>query len=287
MSTASSARQVVLRGWPGLDHYKAPRAPTGYVRRLGDRAALVLTTAAEASHVPERFGLGAFLEIGGPSVVRAGIIVPDRLVHDDPAALDAVSAWGRSYPVSSPKGRLPWEIVTLGSFFHPRSGQFVRRAYSGAGWCIGADLGRIFGLCAEHWLGRNEPHADGFEVWLPGWGKEHDRGRWKRVSPHRPSLWVTSQRVGWRVEFGPCEKDHGKRVNGRLWRGAFLDVLSVAYALDADRGASFAEHGANVGLNLAELPIAVTVDAGGAALVAQAVTDIHELAVALEQVGLS
>src|SRR5664280_1612932 len=132
--------------------------------------------------------------------------------------------------------------------FHPRSGLFNRRAYSGAGWCVGADLGRTFGLCAEHFAGQNEPNADSFEVWLPGWGKEHDRGRWKRVSPHRPSLRATSERVGWRIEFGPCEKEHGKRVDGRLWRGAFLDVLSVAYALDADRGASFAEHGAHAGL---------------------------------------
>jgi hypothetical protein len=243
----------------------------------------VVTAAAEAGRVPERFGLGAFLEIAGPSIVRAGIIVPDQIDHDA-AALEAITAWGCSNSVSSPKGRLPWETVTLGSFFDPRSGLFARRAYNGAGWCIGADLGRTFGLCAEHWLGRNEPHSDGFEVWLPGWGKEHERGRWKRASPHRPALRVASERVGWRIEFGPCAKGNGKRVDGMVWRGAFLDVLSVAYALDADRSASFAEHGANLGLALAELPLAVTVDADGAAAVARAVSDIHDMVLTLDRV---
>lgn len=287
MSTTPPVRQVVFRGWPGLDQYKAPTAPTGHADRLGGKAALVLTTAAQSGHVPERFGLGAYLEIAGPSVIRAGIIVPDRLGHDDPGALEAITAWGWSHSLSSPKGRLPWETVTSGSFFHPRSGLFARRAYTGAGWCIGADLGRTFGICAEHWLGRNEPHADGFEVWLQGWGKEHDRGRWKRASPHRPPLRMDSQRVGWRVEFGPCEKDHGKRVNGRMWPGAFLDVLSATYALDADRSASFPEHGANFGLDLTELPLAVSTDDAGACTMARAVTDIHALALTLDRVDIS
>jgi hypothetical protein len=287
MSTTPPVRQVVFRGWPGLDHYQAPTVPTGHADRLGDKAALVLAAAAEVGQVPERFGVGAFMEIAGPSVIRAGIIVPDRLEHDDPAALDAIAAWVDTQPLSSPKGRLPREIVTLGSFFHPRTGLFARRTYSGAGWCIGADLGRTFGICAEHCLGRNEPHADGFEVWLPGWGKKHDRGRWKRASPHRPPLRVTSHRVGWRVEFGPCEKDHGKRVNGRMWRGAFLDVLSVAYALDADRSASFVEHGTNLGLDMAELPLTVTVDPDGACAVARAATNIHALALILDRVDVS
>jgi hypothetical protein len=67
-----------------------------------------------------------------------------------------------------------------------------------------------------------------------------------------------------------------------LWRGAFVDVLSAAYALDADRGASFAEHAENFGLDPLGLPLAVTVDECGAAQLAGAVAAIHELAVVLD-----
>jgi hypothetical protein len=59
-------------------------------------------------------------------------------------------------------------------------------------------------------------------------------------------------------------------------------VLSLAYALDADRSASFTEHCANFGLAPTELPIAVAVDDDGASRVAGAVVAIHSLAVVLD-----
>jgi hypothetical protein len=108
------------------------------------------------------------------------------------------------------------------------------------------------------------------------------------VSPNRPELWVSQRRVGWQVEFAPCGKDdegrqYGKSVAGRMWRGAFIDVLSLAYGLDADRSATFGEHRHNFGLAPVELPLTVAVDADGAAVVVEAVQAVYELVVVLDE----
>jgi hypothetical protein len=270
--TGGPYQVVNVRGWPGLGSYQAPRVPAADVPRLGERNDLVLVAAGAAGKTPERFGLGAFYEIAGPSVVCAGIIVADDASSDQ---VQAVRAWAQANPIDGLGGPVPWSVLTLSEFYDPRSGPFVRRAYSGAGWCIGADLGRVFGLAAEHYGARMGRNGDSFEVWLPGWGKEHERGCWKRISPHRPSLRLTSRRVGWHIAFGPCERGQGKYHKGTLWRGAFLDVLTVAYALDADRGASFSEHCASLGLTASDLPVTVTIDGDGAAQMAAAVDAVH------------
>jgi hypothetical protein len=247
--------------------------------------ALVVVAAAEAGHMPERFGLGAYLVVAGPSVVGAGLVVPDDL---DRRARRTLESWASSHPVTTTTGPRPWSVVTLSQFYDPFVGEFIRRAYSGTAFCVGADLGRVFGLAAEHWGPRRGAHSDSWEVWLPGWGRRHPDGRWMRRSPHRPALRVAARRVGWQVEFGPCGTDAdgataGKRVRGRIWPGRFLDVLSLAYALDGDRSASFAEHCANFGLEASELPLSGSVDDEGAAAMADAVLSVHALAVGLDR----
>src|ERR1019366_1486656 len=63
----------------------------------------------------------------------------------------------------------------------------------------------------------------------------------------------------------------------------FIDVLSLAYALDGDRGASLSEHRENFDLSPVELPVSVALDAAGAAQITQAVLAVHELAVTLDE----
>jgi len=276
--TSDGYQVVNVRGFPGLGHYTRPTVPAAYAPRLGDQVDLVIVAAAEAGQTTACFGLGAFYEIAGPSVVCAGIVVPDDLGHDE---LGAIGAWAKAHPLDGLKGSVRWSVLTLSDFYDPRSGPFVRRAYSGAGWCIGADLGRVFGLAAEHVGARNRANADSFEVWLPGWGKQHARGRWKRVSPNRPSMRMSSRRVGWHISFGPCANGAGKYVKGSLWRGAFLDVLTVAYALDADRGATLPEHYASLGVAATDIPLTVPVDGHGAAQMAAAVDAVHRFMLAV------
>jgi hypothetical protein len=72
-------------------------------------------------------------------------------------------------------------------------------------------------------------------------------------------------------------------VDGRLWRGAFVDLLSLAYSLDGDRGAGFGDHRRNVGLPAFDLPLQVPMNTTGAAQVAAAVRALHETALALDE----
>jgi hypothetical protein len=138
------------------------------------------------------------------------------------------------------------------------------------------------GLMAEHVVPRQGERQDGWDLWMPGWGTRGGRGNVHRASPHRPCLRVEARRVGWQVSFGPCNKGYGKYVGVRQWRGAFVDVLALAYALDADRGASFGEHRANFGFDPVELPVTATPDAVGAEQMVAAITAVHEMALALD-----
>jgi deoxycytidine triphosphate deaminase len=270
---------VQVRGWPGTDGYKLPRGIPPYTRRLFERNGLVVFAAAKKGSVPEEFGLGGFLIVAGASVVRMGIIVPDDC-HQD--VIDAIEDLAAEAWTGTTTGVSRWEIHTLSAFFDPRSGVFATTAYTGACFTIGADLGRFFGLTAEHLVPRAAPFRDSWEIWPPRWGAIHARSRVKRASPHRPPLRATARRSGWAIDFGPCEVGNGKHVGGRMWRGEFIDVLTLAYVLDADRGASFGEHRRNVGLSDVTLPLTVTVDAHGAAEVANAVGAIHEHVVVLD-----
>jgi hypothetical protein len=290
---APGERVVLLRGWPGCDRRRPPPAPSRQAPRLWQRNAIVVFAAARLDRsrpgvaTPERLGLAAALVTCGPSVSTGCVIVGDDLAATD--ELGRLQDWAATHALATTIGPRPWQVATLGEFFDPGAsaeGQpwaFTPNAYSGAGFCIGADLGRTFGLAAEHCSPRRGQHYGGWELWLPGWGRPHDRGRWKRVSPHRPPLRLMARRVGWQVEFGPCEQGNGKQHQGRVWRGDFVDVMSLGYALDADRGASFAEHCADFGVPAFELPLAVDVDPVGAEQVTGAVAAIHALAVALDE----
>ena len=270
-----------MRGGPGSDGWRPPTAPPGYATRLSDRHGLVLAMASELGVTQERFGLGAFLVVEGRSVLDAGVIIADDL---EAGTLEEIEGWASHQRMTTSAGRRRFRVVTLPEFFDPRKpGVFTQTAYSGVGWVIGADLGRIFGLTAEHVVERTGRNQGSWECYPPGWGVLHERNRVKRSSPHRPPLRLTPRRVGWQVEFGPCEKRCGKYVDGRQWRGAFVDVLSLAYALDADRGGSFSEHRENFGLESVELPISVSTDVCGACRMADAVMAVHKLAIELDE----
>ncbi len=292
VTAASTDRVVLLRDWPGLVGWSAPTEPAAQVSRLWQRGALVLHAAARRDAVPECFGLGVALVVAGRSVAAGCLIVPDDLAETDPAALAAITRWANAHSLG--ETARSWRVVTLSSFFDPfatveaQPWAFQPNAYSGAGFVVGAELGRTLGLCAEHSAPRRGKAGGSWDLWLPGWGIAHDDGGWKRRSPHRPALRLTARRVGWQVEFGPCGQDAqgkvaGKHHKGRVWRGAFVDLASAAYVLDADRGASVAEHCEDFGLPAVNLPVTVNVDESGAAEMANAAQALHAFALVLDE----
>jgi hypothetical protein len=128
-----------------------------------------------------------------------------------------------------------------------------------------------------------------WELWLPGWGKVHDRGRIKRVSPHRPCLRVRARRVGWQVEYGPVnlKKGYGMAEGASYRHGEFLDLMTAAYVLDADRGASYAEHRENFNLAPENLPLYVTLDRAGLSTLADVVRGMHAFSLVLDVAGFT
>lgn len=286
----TTPRHVVqVRGWPGLDGYRPPPSARGHADRLSDRIAMVMAVAALADSMPESFGLGAYLVVSGATVLHALMAVPDSCPR---SIRSIIGRWAAANAIDTVCGPRPWQVVTLSEFCDPKATvasspwAFAPRVYTGRGIVVGIELGRIFGLMAAHCIARRGRNADGWEVWLPGWGFARPTGV-RRSSPHRPPLWVRPRRVGWRVQFAPCGSDKGvpagKRVDGRPWPGSFVDGLSLAYGLDADRGASYAEHRANFGLSAVELPVVTTLDAAGATQMAAAVSGVHEFALALDE----
>ena len=269
---------VEFRGWPDVP-WRAPTRHKGAHPRFGDRIGLIFHVASGPQETASMMGLGAYLLVAGRTVLEAGLIVPDGTSR---ALRGWVHTWAKRHPIDTVRGPVSWCDLTCSEFFEPYGGPFARTVYAGRAFCIGADLGWSFGLAASHWHPRAEPYKDTWVIWLPGWGKSHDRGRWKRVSPHRPCLYVTPRRVGWQVSFGPVEKGNGKWHNGMPWVGDFVDLHSLAYSLDADRGASYSEHRENFGLEPLELPIAVTCDTRGATEVTRAVLGLHEFSLILD-----
>jgi hypothetical protein len=256
---------------------------------LTDRNAVVFF-GAETDAGP----LGAALLTAGPSVVDLALMVPDDLVESEPELVAEMTAWGREHPVLTSLGPRAWKLLTLSGFFDPTatvaSGRFAfaPNAYTGRCFVVGADLGGFFGMVSPH-VGaaigstRSKRWRGGWRLYLPGWGAKRSNGKWYRASPHRPELMVKARRVGWQVGFGPCGIDENGRPQGKATPGEFVDVMTLAYAIDADRGASFGEHRANLDLAPVELPLTVTMGADGAASVVNAVLAVHELALALDQ----
>lgn len=100
----------------------------------------------------------------------------------------------------------------------------------------------------------------------------------------------TLERVGANLQWDRCPSGFGKWEDDQPWRHAFIDVLSLAYSLDADRGVSFAQHCVDLGLPATEMPLAVADDGSGAALGSQDREDLHgvqDRALGLRVGGLS
>ncbi len=277
---------VILRGSPGMRSWSAPgREHRG--RTLASQVSLYWHAAADASRDGDTFGLMAALVARGILLLHGILVVPDDC---DPATLRAIRRWAATHTIDTPTGPAPWRVVTLREFFDPfatreatdekdaKPWAFVPNAYNrGAGPIVGADQGRIVGLVAEHVEVRTGRSAGSWQAWLPGWGTPRpEHGDIGRVSPHRPPLWVTPRRKGWTVRFAPCEKGFGTRP------APFLDLLSAAYAMDADRSGGFVDHARHFRITAEPLPVTVSLDATGADRIAEAVRSVHALALQVD-----
>ena len=279
-----SERPVILRGSPGTDGWKPPGAEHRG-RSLALQVSLSWHAAADAYADDDRFGLMAALVARGRLVMHGLVVVPDDLAARGPAALAGIRQWAAAHPLDTLTGPAPWRVVTLSEFFDPRATReatpwaFVPNAYNrGAGPVVGADHGRTVGLVAEHVERRKGRNVGSWQVWPPGWGTPRpEHGDIGRVSPHRPPLWVSSRRKGWSVRFAPCPGGFGTRP------APFLDLLTAAYALDADRSAGFVDHARHFDIETTELPVAAPVDAAGAARMADAVRSVHAVALACDE----
>ena len=279
---------IILRGSPGIEGWEPPgREHRG--RTLATQVSLYWHAGADASAEVDRFGLMAVLIAQGGLVFHGLLVVPDDLGTRDPAALAGIQQWATGHLLDTVMGPAPWRVLTLREFFDPEATRgatdekvakpwaFVPNAYNrGAGPIVGADHGRTLGLVAEHVGPRSGANRGKWKVWLPGWGHDPDGDGWERRLPDRPGVYLESRRVGWSVRFGPCVPGHGTRP------APFLDVLSAAYVLDADRAAGFVEHARNFGVTAGSLPVTVNVDADGAARMAEAVKNVYVLALAVD-----
>jgi hypothetical protein len=281
--TSTTPRVVELRGWPGTAAWRAPQRQPGDADRLGDRNALVLHAAADADRPGDEFGLGGALLVAGRSVVGAVLILPDDLEAPRRGGLEA---WAAAQRLRTPRGPVAWQVATLRQFFDPKATarqgavRWTPNAYGSRRLVVGADLGRTLGLVAEHAApGRKAARVGAWSVYPVGWGAQRADGTWHRAFADRPELVLRARRVGWQVRWGPTDAGRGRRG------GAFLDLLTAAYALDGERGASFSEHRAAYGLEPGDLPLRVPVDETGADAIAAALGALHELAVMLDERG--
>lgn len=275
-----TARTVILRGAPVLDDAPSPGRPHRGPG-LSGRVATVLhfagTCPADA--------FGAVLVVRGRLVLHGLLVVPDGT---DAATLDRLRRWGQRHQLDTAAGPVPWRVLTLADYFDPAATRarapwaFQPNAYTGTGPVVGADLGRTFGMVAEHCSVPRGRDAGRWTVYLPGVGHDPDGNGWECRSAHRRPLRVRAGRVGWSVEFAPAERGHGKWTRQGPWRGEFVDLLSLAYTFDADRAGGFVDHAEHFGVAADELPVVASLDADGAAGMAAAVGSLHSLALALD-----
>ncbi len=139
-----SRHEVNVRWWPGHGRWPQP-APLGEPEQLtGPRARPVLVLAAlPLRHSqPERLGLGAWSLVRGPTVLDAGLIVPNGIER---AGRQRIIGWARRHPLVTPLGRRPPRVDGVSAFGRD---VFAGNAYTGKCWIVGADLGRTLGLLA-------------------------------------------------------------------------------------------------------------------------------------------
>lgn len=280
---------IKLRAWPGLESWEQPK-PAGSVKppaALG----MVIYCAGDGDAVGEHPGIGAALVFRGRTVIHRVLLIPDDFAKApyenwaSPGPAVQQAELGQQYEPLSGEG---WIIATHREFFDPRATMesapwaFAPHAYSGARPVYGYDLGRTFGLWAEHYTARTGTHTGEWTFWPPGWGTSVGRGRINKVSPHRPPLLAHARRVGWSVGFAPMPKGQGKTIaaTGRNWRGCFVDLASLSYALTADRGARYEDYCRQFGLPSKPLPWSIPSDVAGADAVAEAIDGLHSLVLA-------
>ena len=266
----------------------APRPvqdPATGTPRLTREDVLYMHVTSDAEAEREAPGLMYFELWRGSRLIRHGLVLPDDLSHHRRKAFRDYAA---AHSVDTIVGRRGMEVLTYSEFFDPRHGLYTLHAYERQGPVVVADLLRFFGIMGERFVRRSEPHPREWRVFLPGWGKEHDRGRVKWASPHRPSLRIWAQRVGGAAVFDPCAPGYGARDRQnreRSGRGNHVDVLRWAYALTADRTGDFGELREDIGLSLHNLSTVLPVRTSSIARLVAHVAAIRETAKRLDEEG--
>ena len=185
---------TVLRGFPKLDRQRDVVTEENWVRpprpaqsqpRLWQRATVVVYAGARLGDPPERFGLGAALVVMGRSVLSGCLVVPDDLAQADPGALARIKTWAMAHPLAAAAASAaPWRVAPLSEYFDPyataergpaKPWAFQPTAYEGAGFVVGADLGRTFGLVAEHVVEPRGRRSGSWQSVAAGLG----RARWR------------------------------------------------------------------------------------------------------------
>ena len=282
---------AIEQAWPGRRSDLSAEVPSLPVaERLADRRALVLVAAAERYATHERFGLGVWLLVHGPTYVEGGVVVPD----DRPDVAGLMARWcQRQSPTLG--------VSTLSEFFNWKDGPFRTYVYTGRGFLVSADLGRTLGLCCEHWseargrTTRNGEHfwEEGFTLWLPTWSKEAERHDGRReprsVSSHLPPIRVKTAGVhGYFAEFRspPGGARFGIRNDdGSPYRGRFRDVVPGAFTLDGIDSHRLGDHCDAFGLSAVDVPAAVALDETGATVLLEAAHATWKLALRVDDEG--
>lgn len=282
--TTGTPRTVVVRGWPGLDCRPAPAPDRGAsTLRLGEANALFVHAAADPDADGDQHGLAVAVLAAGRSLIAGAIVMPDDLGARDRSALAEVVEWSRTHGIDTPRGRRPWDVLTSSEFFDPRApadgggARFTPNAFGSRRLLVGYGLGRFVGLMAEHVAASRGGRSGSWTAYLPGWCAEREDGSRYRAFPDRPELRITARRVGFSLRWGPTERGRGRRG------GEAIDLASLAYALGAPRGASYADVREVFGLDRRGLAQAVRVDAAGAERLVGDVLGLHALAQVLDE----
>ena len=267
--------------------------------RFSDHVGLVFVAAAERGVVPERWGLGLALEVVGPSVLGAQLIVADDLAERDVQAAEALARWAAGQAMATPNGTQSVEVVTRGEFCHPSEGLLIRRTYRGGGWLVTADEGRSLGLLAQWWAPARGWFKGGFLLGLAGCGeyttwtdaKGRPRSGW-RAELHTPPIRIKAMGDhGLRAEYGRAGRGGrtpkagepaGHWEDGRPFLGRIVDLIGPAFAFDGQDTSSLAPHLAAFGLPAFDVPAAIPLSPAGADQLLNLARAVHQLALALD-----